>query len=112
MGYLVMVYTRDKKTAQKMVNRYTQGGMGAAVGMYYFPAKGIEMCPGVCDATTKKLNGWGRHSGLGFLTHACGRRHRKWKRHFIGALFDYLGVNLVPRARTPKLFQNPDTWGR
>jgi len=46
----------------------------------------------------------------GHMTHGCGRRHKDWKARLVGSLFDILGLNLLPRARTPRLFQNPPSW--
>jgi hypothetical protein len=104
MGYLIMIYARRPEQVRHIVTEHP----ASTVGVYAFPSKesNVSVCPGAsrCGHTS-----WMRHDD-GYLIHACGARHKDWRRRFIGSLFDLLGMNLLPRTRTPKQFQNPTSW--
>jgi hypothetical protein len=102
MGYLIMIYARRPQQVKNILAEHP----AATLGIYAFPAKngGVDICPRGCPGRA-----WTRHRD-GYMVHICGRRTRDWRRRIVGSLFDTLGLNLLPRARTPKMFQNPEGW--
>jgi len=106
MGYLVIIYARRNEQVRDIVREHP----AATVGVYAFPAKGEPVCSGFSTSCPDRANAWRRDMVAGHMTHGCGRRHKDWKARLVGSLFDILGLNLLPRARTPRLFQNPPSW--
>lgn len=73
------------------------------VGWYDFPK--LADVGHTCTGTMH--GGWVRNED-GHIVCVCGGRHPEWRKRFLGALRDYLGYNLLPRANTPKAFRNPE----
>lgn len=106
-----MVYADDADTARAIRDQHTPATGGKVVGLYRFPAKDDCTCTGSCSRRTN--GGWTRHAKGGhMICGGCGKRHQDTRKRLIGSLLDYLGINLLPRDKTPKLFQNPFGWGR
>lgn len=114
MAFIALVFARDRKAADKLQrvvppDGYEDNGGYKIVALFHMPAmKVTPTCNGFC---TRGTSGWGRAIPEGHMVHTCGKRHRDWRKRIFGSLFDTLGINLLPRADTPALFQNPDTWG-
>ena len=109
MPYLAIVYVADAHTANRIVERYSPGDAGRLVGLYAYPKNVALQCRGFC-ANKNAASPW-RRSPRGFMVcGVCGGRHIHTRRRLIGALFDYLGVNRLPRVKTPGAFQNPKGW--
>src|SRR3546814_13961022 len=80
--------------------------------MYEDP-KGKECrCKSQRTARTKDF-GWGEHHTYwGWQRHSmCKRAGVWWRRNYGRRLFLALGVNLLPRDKTPTIFQSPQGWG-
>jgi hypothetical protein len=73
------------------------------IGVYDFPK--LADVGHTCTGTMH--GGWLRNED-GYIVCVCGGRHPEWRKRFLGALRDYLGYNLLPRAKTPRIFQNPE----
>jgi hypothetical protein len=113
MPFLALVYVKDAPTANRLIKNWDATGYAdqnyKIVGMFRMPnARDVQTCSGYCKAG----GAYTRHHPGGFLVHACGRRHRSWRKRIMSALFDTLGVNLMRRSETPALFQNPATYGK
>lgn len=113
MPFIALVFARDANAANRLTRTldpegYADNGGYKIVGLFRMPEmKKTPTCSGYCSAG----GAYTRHQSGGWMMHACGKRHRDWRKRIFGSLFDVLGMNLLPRAITPKLFQNPDTWG-
>lgn len=105
MGYLVIIHVVDIDQARVIKNGVPAGVDGAkAVGVYRYPDRSEEVCPGFLGGC--KETSWTRDP-RGYMVHACGRRRRGIRAALRGALFDYLGYNLMKRDETPAAFANP-----
>ena len=110
MGILVMVYATDADAARRVHDAFpSTDARHKTVGIYEFLNRdqAAEMDPPTCDGTPHRPMSWTRSLTRGFMTCSCGGRHPAWRSRFIGAVLDNLGYNLMPRSRTPRLFQNP-----
>lgn len=105
MPFLAIVYVPDHTAADRIVERYSRGGAGRIVGLYRWNRK-----PESCTGCGGKMEAWGRHRHGHLVCGTCNRPHRLARRRLIGAIFDYLGSNLLPRESTPIVFRNPDGW--
>lgn len=108
MAYLVLVYARDAEAAGRVyaANHPDDETPHRAVGIYEFPSRSDDTQAPDCAGLH---NAWTRDQKKGFMTCRCGGRHPRWRSRLVGAMLDYLGYNLMPRAKTPRLFQNPET---
>jgi hypothetical protein len=108
MPFLAIVYVRDRTAADRIVERYAHGDAGRIVGLYNWPKKDELTCKGFC--ATRRGMGWSRHREGHMICAVCGSRHIQTRRRLVGALLDYLGVNLMKRSTTPPAFRNPEGW--
>jgi hypothetical protein len=105
MPFIVVQYVKTATEARKIAAE-TPG----VVGVYSLPrAEQVEVCPGFNGGC--RVTSWTRDHTTGVMMHACGKRTRDWRKRIRGSLFDTLGINLLPRTRTPRMFQNPEGWG-
>jgi len=112
MPYLAVVYVNDRQ-ARAITERYSGGDAGRIVGLYEFPPKSDEECPGSrCPgARHESMFGWGRHKSKGYIVHGnCQRRRKGFRGRIRLSLLDLFGINLLPREITPSIFQNPDNY--
>ena len=100
----MIIYARRAEQVRDIVRQHP----AATIGVYDYPKK-PEVCSGFSTSCPTRASTWKRMPE-GHMAHACGRRHKDWRRRFIGSLFDILGMNLLPRGRTPASFQNPQGW--
>jgi hypothetical protein len=108
MPFIVMVYATTPDQARGIRDYYEHNANGRVVGIYPMAkARTTPTCTGFCGAGSA----WTRHRHNGFLVHACGKRHRDWRRRIGRVLFDTFGINLMHRKSTPAMFQNPEGWG-
>lgn len=103
MPFLVVLYAADREHADMLVTHNSY--VSRPVGMYRIPTRSEPTCSGLCNEY-----GWKRALS-GRWVHACGRLRRGWRRTFAVALMDTLGINLLPRKKTPAMFRNPEGWG-
>lgn len=113
MPFLAVVYVKDAPTANRMMKNWDDTGYAdqgyKIVGLFRMPlARDVETCSGFCKAG----GAYTRHPRGAVMVHACGRRHRDWRRRIFGGLFDVLGLNLLPRDKTAGIFRNPEGYGR
>lgn len=109
MGFVVMVYAADRD-AMLSVTEIVEEHMDDArpVAVFRYPTRRELTCRGFC--MDGKLSPWTRDR-LGFMKCAvCGSRHRKTRSRLIGALFDYLGANLI-NHNAPAAFRTPEGYG-
>lgn len=107
MPFVAMVYVTTSDQARAIRERYASGDAGRIVGIYELPIQGsAPTCSGFCKAG----GAYTRHPRNGHMVHACGRRHRDWRKRIRLTLFDMFGRNRLPRDVTPALFQNPEGW--
>jgi hypothetical protein len=120
MPFVVMLYAPDADALRDIPKRMDAGEITSGpplesraktVGIYRWPLKGDLSCRGYCS-NKNHMSPWRRNVRGHMECGTCGGRHIHTRKRFIGALLDYLGVNLLPRTTTPKVFQNPDGWGR
>lgn len=108
MGFVVMLYVDDIDTAHGVV-----GGLSSTpvrpVGIFTYPTRGECKCTGNCTSR-RGVSSWRRHKDGHMMCAECGYRHRDTRKRIIGALFDYLGANLM-RTRPPAAFRTPDGYG-
>ena len=107
-----MIHVRDMDAA-----RVVRGGVETAVdgartvGVYAYPGKDDEVCPGFSGGC--KGQSWRRLHPEGYMVHTCGRRQRipgGLRALIRGTLLDLLGINYLPRDATPAAFRNPPGW--
>lgn len=112
MPFLALVYVRDADAARALIQEHRNSdSTGKVVGLYRLPAHDEKLCRGWCVGK-RGMNPWRRHQPGGFMIcGVCGNRHKDSFRRAIGGLFDSFGINLLPRNRTPRAYQNPETWG-
>ena len=107
MPFLVVIHTDDPDEVRALTSGHR------VVAVYRMPKRDVPTCAGNCGRNRRHITGWGRHSDSGHMVHAdCQRRTPAWRKTLSGGLFDALGINLLKRDRTPKLFQNPQGWGK
>lgn len=108
MAFIVMVHATTPEHVRAIVDRYSSGDVGRVVGVYNIPAPGrVRTCSGWCKAG----QGWTRDAS-GVMVHACGGRPKDWRSRIRLSLLDTLGINRLPRSRTPAMFQNPEGYGK
>jgi len=111
MPFLVITHVSTIEDAKTIMNATPRGVGGArVVGVYRYPDRNELVCPGIaggCKGTT-----WRRAMPEGHMVHTCGRRRPGVRGRIKGALMDLLGINLMPRDRTPAAFRNPEGWDR
>jgi hypothetical protein len=108
MPFVALVYVTEREHVRAIVDRYSSGDAGRIVGVYTIPRAGtVSTCNGWC----KEGPGWKRDDS-GVMVHACGGRPRDWRARIRISLLDTLGINRLPRSRTPAMFQNPEGYGK
>lgn len=109
MPFLAIVYLPDRQSADSMMSPDVLLPKGVKlVGVYEWPRKEQLTCKGFC--ATRKGMGWSRHRKGHMVCVVCGGRHVHTRRRFVGALLDYLGINLLDGGSTPPAFRNPEGW--
>lgn len=115
MPFLLVLYAPDRDAAdnamQKIAHLSTYDQYPPrVVGLYRFPSKTENECPGWRCPGFKGENvfGYGRHHTDGYIVHgACQRRPKGFRSKIKLALLGLLGINLLPRESTPAIFRNP-----
>jgi hypothetical protein len=107
MPLLVMVYTTNAEQTRRLLAVVEGGDVGRTVGVYRMPLAGEPVCAG----GTCRSDGWTRAED-GQMVHGCGRRNKRWRKRISTTLMDVFGINRLPRAETPAVFQNPEGWGK
>lgn len=106
MGYLVITHVETIDHARVMLGAIPEAIEGArVVGVYRMPARDEPVCPGSTGGC--KQQGWTRHDPRGYMVHACGLRNRNYRDLISISLMGQFGINLMPRDKTPRIFQNP-----
>lgn len=108
MPYLVMLVVKDIDTAQGIAGGFSSTDV-RPVGVFRYPSKEECRCRGFCSGK-RHMSAWRRHRDGHMVCAECGYRHRDIRRRIIGALFDYLGANLM-RITPPATFQTPNGYG-
>lgn len=115
MPFIVMLYVPDADDVRGLVKAISESDLTTdhirTAGIYRWPLKADLSCQGFCS-NKNHASPWRRNVRGHMECGVCGGRHVHTRKRFIGALLDYLGMNLLPRSNTPKVFQNPDRWGR
>jgi hypothetical protein len=111
MPFLAIVYARDADELRHFRDAHeeTWGDTGQLVGVYRLPSSKESTCSGSCSRG--RTAGWTRHKD-GHMMHSCGRRHPDTRKRIHVTLMDMFGINLLRRKNTPKLFQNPEGYGK
>lgn len=106
MPFLVVLKVEDRADVKALLALPSE-----PVAVYRWRDEDKQTCSGSCGGD-KAHTGWGSHPKYGWQQHACGARNPHWRKWFRAALFQYLGVNLLGREKTPAQFQNPEGWGK
>jgi hypothetical protein len=108
MPFVAMIYVTTPDQARQIRERYSSGDAGRIVGIYALPVAGsTPTCTGFCKDGGSAFT---RDHKNGHMVHACGRRHRDWRKRIRLTFFDMFGRNRLPRDVTPAMFQNPEGW--
>lgn len=107
MSYLVLIYVNDEEKADELVKHHSKSNsLGRAVGLYALARKDVPTCAGTCRG------GWTKSETLGWdICGRCRRASTMWRPGLRRRLFSALGLNLLARADTPVMIQNPRGWG-
>jgi hypothetical protein len=103
----VTLHAKDLDKVKSIMDALQQEPVARVVGVYALPTKRDQVCRGFIGGCRKTA--WTRDDH-GRIIHSCGGRAKNWSARLRGSLFDLLGINLLPRERTPALFQNPEGW--
>lgn len=109
MGYLVITHVETIEEANILVNSQTPAASARVAGVYRMPDRDEPVCPGASGGC--KEVGWTR-SRRGHMVHTCGLRNPRYRDWIANSLLDMFGINLLPRNKTQRVFQNPQGWGR
>ena len=104
MPLLAVVWLRDDDAAREFIE---EESTGRVVGLYRFPKRDVKLCRGFSGGCRR--DGWKRHR-FGHWAHGCNLRDIQWWRTLSMTFIDRLGINLLPREETPRIFQNPEAW--
>ena len=112
MGFVVMVYANTESDARALAAGIDRSrvadGRARTVGIFRYPNRAELTCRGFC--MDGKMSPWSRDR-FGFMKcGVCGGRHRKTRSRLIGALFDFLGANLINHT-APATFRTPEGYG-
>lgn len=109
MPYLAIVYVPDDMTAEAIRERHSMTTTeGRLVALHEWPRKEDLTCRGFCN--DGKLSPWIRAPKGYIVCGICGGRHVHTRRRLLAAIRQYLGVNMLPRDKTPGAFVNPEGW--
>lgn len=115
MPFLMVLYVNNADDVRGMVGAINESDLTPdnlrIAGVYRWPTRDQLSCTGFCT-NRNRMSPWKRNIRGYTECGTCGGRHVHTRRWFIGALLDYLGINLMPRSKTPKVFQNPQGWGK
>lgn len=115
MPFLTIVWCRDADAVRNVrglvdVAKERDVDAGRIVGVFNYPRNGRESCPGASCVPHRRAKGWTRNKLGVMVCGNCMLPHRDLRKRLIGALFDYLGANLVNRV-APTAFKTPDGYG-
>jgi hypothetical protein len=79
------------------------------VGLFEYPERKDIGCTGNCSGKGR-LSSFSRDPRGFMKCNICGKRNRKVRTWLTGALFDFLGANLYPKA--PAVFRTPEGYGK
>lgn len=110
MPFLAIVWCRDADAVRttKAIMDESPDGIKLA-GVFSYPGKDAEFCPGASCVPHRRAQGWTRTRRGVMVCGHCMKPHRDSRRRLIGALFDYLGANLMKNA--PRAFRTPEGYG-
>lgn len=109
MPFIAVVYAPSEDAVQALMIRHRDAS-SRVVGVYRFPSKTEDECPGWrCPGYRgENVFGYGRHHTHGYIVHGnCQRRRSGFRKRLKLALLDLFGRNLLPRESTPVIFRNP-----
>lgn len=108
MPFLAIVWCRDADAVRRVRDQYVDNDAGRIVGVFTYPGKNTEFCPGASCVPHRRASGWTRTRRGVMVCGHCKKPHRDLRRRLIGALFDYLGANLLKNP--PRAFRTPEDY--
>lgn len=112
MPFIAIVHVTTPDQARAIRERYSSGDTGRVVGIYSFPSVDAMAPDNTCSGFCRAGGAWKRHPTNGHMIHVCGKRHREWRNRLKVILMDTFGINMMKRESTPRVFQNPEGYGR